>query len=68
MVKYLERVTAIRLSVNHLHDIFVDQLSRLITIAPIISSSGSVFADKEVLRVVYVLVWACLYAVDDARF
>jgi hypothetical protein len=60
-----QRIATICFSVYHLHDIFVDRLSGLVAIPPIVCSSDSILADKEVFRIVDILIWSRLDAVDD---
>ena len=57
---YLQRVTAVRFTVNHLHYIFINGLTGLITIAPVVRGTYAVLAHIEVFRVIDVLIWACL--------
>lgn len=63
----LERVATVCLAVNHLHDLLVHQLARLVAIAPVVASADTILADVKVLGVVNVLVGPRLDAVDDAR-
>jgi hypothetical protein len=60
---YLEGITSVSLSVDHLHHLFINRLSHLISIAPIISSSFALFFHEKVLRVIDILVRAGLDAV-----
>jgi hypothetical protein len=46
----------------------VHALARLVPVTPVVGRADAVRADVEVLRVVDVLVWAGLNAVDDAGF
>jgi hypothetical protein len=62
---HLERVTTVRFSVDHLHDLFMHQLSRLVPITPVVAGSNAALANIEVLGVVDVSVRARLYSVDD---
>lgn len=61
----LETVRAVGFAVYHLHDVLVHGLAGLVAITPVVGCAYAVFADKEVLRVVDVLVGACLDAIDD---
>jgi hypothetical protein len=62
---HLERVTTIRLPVDHFHDLFMHQLSRLISIAPVVTGSHAALANVEVLGIVNVPVRTRLYPVDN---
>lgn len=64
----LERVTTVRLSINHLHDVLADLFARLVAITPVVGGAGTVLADVKVLGVVYILVRTGLDAVNDAGF
>lgn len=64
---YLKRVTSIRFSVNHLHDIFMYQFSRLISISPVIGSSHAILSNEEVLWIVDILVWTSLNTIENLR-
>ena len=50
----------------HLHDLLVHGLSRLVSITPVVASTNTTLSDVEIFRVIYVLVWTRLYAVDDS--
>lgn len=65
---YLEGITAISLSVYHLHDLLMDGFSGLVSITPVVASTDTRFADVEVLGVIDVFVWARLDALDNAGF
>lgn len=60
---YLERVTAIRFTIYHLHDVLTHRLARLVSISPIVCRTDAILAHVEVLRIVDVLVGPCLYSV-----
>lgn len=44
------------------------QLARLVTITPVVCSSDSILADKEVFWIVDVLVWSGSNAIKDTGF
>lgn len=62
---HLERVTTVRLAINHLHQVFAERLSALVPVTPVVGGAPAIFADVEILRVVDVLVRARLDAVDN---
>lgn len=64
----LERVAPVCFSLYHLHDFFVNGLSGLVSITPVVPCTDATFADVKVLWVIDVLVRAILYAIDDSRF
>jgi hypothetical protein len=64
---HLKRVTTVRLSVDHLHDLFMHRLSRLVSIAPIVASPHATLADVEILGIVNVSIWARLYSVNHLK-
>ena len=63
--RYLERVTAVSLTLDHLHDLLVDRFAILISITPIITGARTCLPDEEVLGIVYVFVRAGLDVVYD---
>lgn len=62
---YLEGITAISFTIYHFHDVFMYRLASLITVTPIVCCTDTIFAHVEVLWVVDILVWSCLYSIDD---
>lgn len=60
----LQRVTAIGLSVNHLHDVIFVLSSLSETGSPVVSCTSSFFGNKEVFLVEQVSICACLDTVD----
>lgn len=61
----LQGITAIRLSINHLHDILIHCFATLVAIAPVVRRAHAILADVEVLGVVDILVWTGLDCVED---
>lgn len=62
----LETVATICLTVNHLHNLFMHSLTRLIAVTPVVAGSDAVLADVKVLGIVNILVRPCLDTVDYA--
>jgi hypothetical protein len=62
---YLQRVTSVRFSVDHIEDLFLDNLTGRITSTPIVSGTNALLSDKEILRVVNVFVGTGLNAVEN---
>jgi hypothetical protein len=62
----LERVAAVGLAVDHVHDVLVHLLAHRVAGRPVVAGAGAVLVHVEVLRVVDVLVGARLDGVDDA--
>lgn len=62
---YFERVTAVCLPVNHLHNIFMNLFSRLVSVAPNVTSTYAIFPYVKVLGVVDVFVGPGLDSVND---
>jgi hypothetical protein len=65
---HLERVGALCLAIDHLHDLLVDALGRGVTHGPVVARSAAILGDKDVLRIVEVAMRCGLDPVDDARF
>ena len=65
VLTYLERIAAVCFSVNHFHDILMHRFPRLVSVTPVVRSTNAIFANEEVFRIVDVLVWSGLNAVDD---
>lgn len=63
---YLEGVTSVGLAVDHLHNILMNTLARLVTLTPVVGSSDAILAHKEVLGIVNVLVRAGLDTIDHS--
>jgi len=64
-ITHLQRVATVRLAIYHLHDVLMNWFSRLITISPVVRSSNTIFANEEVLGIVYVFVGTRLNSVDN---
>ncbi len=64
---HLERIAAICLAVDHVHDFLVDRLARRVARRPDVAGADAILADVEVFRVVEAPVRARLDAIDDLR-
>lgn len=64
-VSYLQRVTAIRFSINHVKDLFLHDLACGIARPPVVSCANTLLSDKEVLRIVDVSVRTSLDGIED---
>jgi hypothetical protein len=62
----LQRVAAVGLAVDHVHDVLLNLLAHGVAGGPVVAGAGAVLVDVEVLRVVYILVGPGLDGVDDA--
>lgn len=65
MEAYLERIAPVCLSIYHLHNIFMNRLSCLISITPVVCGSNTILANKEIFGIVDILVRASLNSVDN---
>ena len=63
----LERVGAVRLAVDHVHDLLLDLFGLGVAAGPVVSRASSVGRDEKVLHVIQVSVLGVLDRVDDAR-
>jgi hypothetical protein len=49
---HLERITAVGLSVDHLHQLLVDSFTGAVPLSPVVTRSTAIFRHPDVLRVV----------------
>jgi hypothetical protein len=62
---YLQRVTSVRFSVDHIEDLLLDNLTSRITSTPVVSGTNALLSDKEILWVVNVFVGTGLNAMEN---
>lgn len=62
---YLQWITSLRLSVNHLHYFFVDTLPSRVSLCPVISGPSPILRNEDVLRVVQICVGRRKDVVND---
>lgn len=66
-VTYLERVTTLGFSIDHLHDVLVQFLAGRVSLCPIVSCTTTILGHEDVLGVVQVRIRRCQYVVDDLQ-
>lgn len=64
-VSYLQRVTAICFTINHIKDLFLHDLACRIACSPVVSRANTLLPDKEVLWIVDVSVRTSLDGIED---
>lgn len=63
--KAFQRLRAISLSVNHIHDVFLELLALSESTGPTVTSSSSLLRDEYIFRVVEISIGAHLDGVYD---
>lgn len=66
--KPLQRITPIRLAINHIHNLLLNLRAHAIPSRPVVARTRALLVNVHVLRVVDVLEGPVLDPVDDARF
>lgn len=64
---YLEAVTAVCLTVDHIHELILRPAAHLIPLRPVVTSTCALLVHVDIFRVVDVLVRSALDAIDYAR-
>jgi len=62
---HLERVAALRFTIDHLHNVLVELLARRVSLRPVISRTAAVLRHENILRIIQVRKRRRQYIVDD---